>query len=386
MKKLLLNIVLIILSLPSFACTTAIISAKASSTGRPLLWKQRDTENEYNVLAHLKGTKYSFTALFNADDVSHKSAYAGANDHGFAIVNNMSYNLRPDSMGIATSAGELMTKALGACLSVDDFEKLLLSLEQPNHLSTNFGVIDAFGGAAYFEVWEYGCRRYDVSDSPDGYLYRTNFSMSGNEGTGIGYARYETAGYLLHKRTGKGISPEYLIDGVGRSFYNAITGENALYGKYMAMDNEYIPRTKTTSSIVIEGIGEGDSPDGSILWTVIGYAPCAYCVPVWVCAGDEMPLFVCSGVDGKAAANVLANDLKHRLHPLKFKNGELYLDARTLRKEILPVVRKFEKKEFELGRKLESDIRLNGFSAEKVKKHDAEANARFEQFRKYFFN
>ena len=119
---------------------------------------------------------------------------------------------------------------------------------------------------------------------------------------------------------------------------------------------------------------------------MIGYAPCAYCVPVWVCAGDEMPLFVCSGVDGKAAANVLANDLKHRLHPLKFKNGELYLDARTLRKEILPVVRKFEKKEFELGRKLESDIRLNGFSAEKVKKHDAEANARFEQFRKYFFN
>ena len=67
-------------------------------------------------MAHLKGTKYSFTALFNADDVSHKSAYAGANDHGFAIVNNMSYNLRPDSMGIATSAGELMTKALGACL------------------------------------------------------------------------------------------------------------------------------------------------------------------------------------------------------------------------------------------------------------------------------
>lgn len=386
MKKLLLNIIFIILSFPAFACTTAIISAKASSTGRPLLWKQRDTKNEYNVLAHLHGSRYSFTALFNANDVNHKSAYAGANDHGFAIVNNLSYNLRPDSMGIATSAGLVMTKALGSCLTVDDFERLLHSLEQPNHLSTNFGVIDAYGGAAYFEVWEYGCKRYDVADSPDGYLYRTNFSLSGNDGRGQGYARYETAGYLLDRRARKGISPEYLIDGIGRSFYNAITGEDALRGKDMVMDSEYIPRITTTSSIVIEGIGEGERQDGSILWTAIGYAPCSYCVPVWVAAGNEMPQLVCAGADGNAAANVLANDLKHRLHPLTFENGDLYLDARTLRKEILPLVRKFEKKEFELGRKFDSDMRSNGFSAEKLKKYDAEVNARFEQFRKFFVN
>lgn len=386
MRKLLFNIIFILLSLPSFACTTAIISAKASSTGRPLLWKQRDTENEYNVMAHLQGPKYSFTALFNADDTNRERAYAGANDHGFAIINNLSYNLRPDSMGIATSAGKVMKKALGTCLTVDDFERLLMSLEQPNHLSTNFGVIDAFGGAAYFEVWEYGCKRYDVSDSPDGFLYRTNFSLSGHEGMGTGYARYETEGYLLHKRAGKGISPEYLLDGIGRSFYNIITGDDALRGSGMVMDNEYIPRTKTTSSIVIEGVAEGVRQDAAILWTVIGYTPCAYCVPVWVSAGDEMPSFVCAGNDGKAPANVLANDLKHRLHPLTFKNGDLYMDAGTLKKKILPIVRKYENKEFKLGEKLESDMMSNGFSLEKIKKYNAEANERFEQFRECFVN
>ena len=48
---------------PSLACTTAIISAEASGTGRPLLWKHRDTDEYFNHIEHLKGEKYSYTAL-----------------------------------------------------------------------------------------------------------------------------------------------------------------------------------------------------------------------------------------------------------------------------------------------------------------------------------
>ena len=75
------------------ACTTAIVSADASASGRPLLWKQRDTDNPYNVLVHVRGGKYAYTAVFSASDKQRKRAFGGANEAGFAIMNNASYNL-----------------------------------------------------------------------------------------------------------------------------------------------------------------------------------------------------------------------------------------------------------------------------------------------------
>ena len=56
------------------ACTTAIVSAEASASGRPLLWKQRDTDNPHNVVAYVSGGKYAYTAVFNASDKNHRSA------------------------------------------------------------------------------------------------------------------------------------------------------------------------------------------------------------------------------------------------------------------------------------------------------------------------
>ena len=64
MKRLLLVIAALILSVDIWACTTAVVSAGASADGRPMLWKQRDAPDPYNVIAHIKGGKYAFTALF----------------------------------------------------------------------------------------------------------------------------------------------------------------------------------------------------------------------------------------------------------------------------------------------------------------------------------
>ena len=210
------------------ACTTAVISARASRSGRPLLWKQRDTPNESNHLAHFRGDRYAFTGLVDSDDCRMESVWCGANERGFAIVNNVSYNLRPDSLENKPYEGLVMKQALGTCATVDDFERLLRERPHPNGLETNYGVIDAEGGAAYFEVWDYGYTRYDADDAPEGYLFRTNFSLSGRPDEGRGYTRYATAGQLMAAQAAESFTPGWLVDSLGRSFRNAVLGTDLL--------------------------------------------------------------------------------------------------------------------------------------------------------------
>ncbi|MBR0028854.1 MAG: hypothetical protein IJP93_00910, partial [Bacteroidales bacterium] len=96
----------------ALACTTAIVSAGASASGRPMLWKQRDASDPYNRIVHIsEGVEIPYTALFPTRDSLCTLAYAGLNAAGFAIVNNLSYNLRPDSLGFDTKAGPLMARA-----------------------------------------------------------------------------------------------------------------------------------------------------------------------------------------------------------------------------------------------------------------------------------
>ena len=61
MKKALLLLIAIICSLSQGnACTSAVISGRATYDGRPLLWKHRDTDFLQNSVKYFKGEKYSF--------------------------------------------------------------------------------------------------------------------------------------------------------------------------------------------------------------------------------------------------------------------------------------------------------------------------------------
>ena len=86
-----------------------------------------------------------------------------------------------------------MAIALGKCRTVDDFACLLDTLPKPLGVEANFGVIDAYGNAAYFETDNWRYARFDVGD----YLIRTNYSDSGRKGEGYGYVRRLTAEHLL---------------------------------------------------------------------------------------------------------------------------------------------------------------------------------------------
>ena len=168
---------------PADACTSAVISGRATKSGRPLLWKHRDTGTEWNHIEYFKGEKYAFQALVNSKDESRKEAWAGANEKGFAIMNTASYNMKPDSLKyLPENEGITMKAALGVCATVDEFEEFIKNMPLPRALETNFGVIDAEGGAAYFEVWDYGYTKFDVNDvalAPNGYIIRSNYSFSG---------------------------------------------------------------------------------------------------------------------------------------------------------------------------------------------------------------
>lgn len=60
--------------------------------------------------------------------------------------------------------GELMYKALLECKNLSDFETFLDNYPRPVGVEANFGVIDAEGGAAYYEVNNTRWVKVDAND------------------------------------------------------------------------------------------------------------------------------------------------------------------------------------------------------------------------------
>ena len=156
MKKLFFAVIAIalLLSTDIIACTSAIITGKATSSGKPLLWKHRDTGELNNKVKFFKGEKYSFYALINSPDAMKQEAWTGTNEVGFSIMNTASYNLKNDDVPSdqMDKEGVVMYKALATCRTLEDFEKMLDKYKRPMGVEANFGVIVAECGAAYFDV------------------------------------------------------------------------------------------------------------------------------------------------------------------------------------------------------------------------------------------
>lgn len=296
MKQLYLLLLIVFSTIECLGCTSAIIGPKASGTGRPLLWKHRDTSNIDNKVEYVPSINgsYGYVALFNADDLKLEQAWMGMNEVGFAIMNTASYNIKDDNVPNSEmdKEGYVMTIALRSCKTIDDFQKLLNTLPRPMGVEANFGVIDATGNGAYFETNNTSFIRYDLKDAPDNVLVRTNYSHSGRKGEGYGYVREDNANYLLKPYIERGdVTPEVLTEIVSRSFYHDLKGRDyALCDDKYVVDQDFIPRYKSTATIVIEGmLPVADASTVSreiveneyIMWTGMGYPPCAEIIPVW---------------------------------------------------------------------------------------------------------
>ena len=361
------------------ACTSAVISGRATKSGRPLLWKHRDTGTEWNHIEHLQGKRFAFTGLVNSTDDERKEVWAGANERGFAIMNTASYNMKPDSLKyLPEREGEIMKQALGECASVAEFEEFLKNMPQPRALETNFGVIDAEGGAAYFEVWDYGYTKYDVNDTaqcPNGYIIRSNYSFSGAQDEGMGYIRYQNAEYLLHNAYATGaLSAEWIFSSASRSFYHAILGNDILKNPVQgtngwAIDQDFIPRKSSSASVVVEGVRKGDNPDATTIWSVLGYPPCGYAVASWVKAKNDIAEPVTAYDSGRSSLNRLAVALKREVFPITRGNGSRYMRMDVISRAI-EALHPYEVESMRAASKVRDRIAEEGFKIEFVREYN----------------
>ena len=288
---------LTLLSPEALPCTSAIVSARASASGRPMLWKNRDTSQEDNKVAYVPATpegELAYVALFNASDRNCREAWAGMNSAGFAIMNTASYNLKADAVPAKDmdKEGVLMTLALKHCHTIADFEQLLSTLPRPMGVEANFGVIDAAGAGAYFETDNYSFTRYDLADEPSGVIVRTNYSHSGRPGEGYGQIREQNALHLLRPYLGSpSLTPAVFTEELSCSFYHSLLGRDMMAEPAdWIIDQDFIPRDTTTASVVIEGVIPQQEPRADagldyVMWTALGYPPCAEVMPA-MCAPD----------------------------------------------------------------------------------------------------
>ena len=336
MKRLFLLACLLLAVVAVEACTSAIVSARLSATGRPLLWKNRDTGCQDNRVERYPAHNglLEFVALFDARDTRDTAAWMGFNERGFAIMNTASYNLNRDNVPESDMdrEGVVMRFALERCTTVDDFERVLQQLPKPLGVEANFGVIDAQGNGAYFETGNYKYVKFDLADAPEGILTRTNYSYSGAKDKGMGYVREKNEKSLLAPHiAAQDITPAVFTEELSRTFYNSLLGKDfTRSGDTWIVDQDFIPRRISTASVVIEGIVPGENPRLTTMWIALGYPPCAEVYAVWVGEDGVAPELTGTTPENHSVQCDKVNKRKEEVFPVVRGNGKQYLNLSKL--------------------------------------------------------
>ena len=326
MKKILqasLLFFLVWITSTSHACTTFLISGKYTSDGKSILFKNRDTKVLDNAIAFFNDGKYPYVALVDCNNEWQTMIWGGYNSVGFAIINSAAYNNNiGDSSKAIDLEGIVMKKALKYCKTLKDFENLLDTLKKPMGVDANFGVIDAYGGAAYYETGNFKYKKFDANDpsiAPNGYLVRTNYSVSGNPNYGHGYCRYNTANEYLEKAVkSKSLNIQDLFDNTSRSLTHSLTGTN-LCDK-MPKDStpdirffiDYIPRSSTSAAIMIIGASNEKQVSNMVMWSILGFPLTSVAIPIWLAGGRDLPAI--ASMKSNTHAPICDAALKMRSH------------------------------------------------------------------------
>ncbi|MFV0329555.1 MAG: hypothetical protein ACK5KL_07000 [Dysgonomonas sp.] len=339
-----LNFILLMLfavSMQISACTTAIISGKCTADGRPLLYKHRDTGALQNKLMTFTDGKYNYIGLVNSNDKAGKEVWGGYNSSGFAIMNSASYNLNDTEAGPEEREGIIMKQALQQCATLADFEKLLETLPKPLYVNANFGVIDANGGAAYYETGDYGFKKFDANDpsvAPMGYIVRTNFSFSGERARDKGLSRYQAAESLFYEASlSNNLTYRFLLQNVSRYLTHGLTGtnlyniipENTAKPVFVAF-RDYIPRYSTSSVIVVQGVKDKEPASLTSMWTILGSPLTTPAVPVWLNKDNIYPSVLFANETGNAKICNCSLELKKQLFPMTRGEGSDYINMAAL--------------------------------------------------------
>ncbi len=295
-------------SVSSVLCTSAVASGIVTVDGRPLLWKNRDTSRRDNEIVHFAATDgaFAFVAVCNAGQTS--AVWGGLNDHGFAVINTLTPDLR--SLGTRSAKGlangSLMKRALETCATVDEFEQLLLRTNEAGRRTiATFSVIDAQGGAATFETGPGAFVRFDAdsraaaSTLTRGLNIRSNFTYTAHDLApetvtaqsvraldGVGSKRrYDRAAELcLPLAAGSTLNVSALLGSVIRD-QQLDPEETPLLNT-----RDTLSRRTSVSAMVFHGAKPGEDPLTATMWVVLGEPALSVAVPVWVAAGGTSKL------------------------------------------------------------------------------------------------
>ncbi len=295
------------------ACTTAVISGKATRDGRPLLWKNRDRNFVHNQVVQISGGKYR--AIGVANEGNRQVIWMGVNEAGFCIENSVTNDLGVKGAK-GPGNGSFMSQALLNCATVEDFEALLAETNASGRSTkANYGVIDARGGAALFETGATSYQKFDANDpqvAPHGFVVRSNFSMTGQKfKQSVGpeelqelYSanRYLRAQDLLNERVGGELDLAYLLrhclrdlaDEQGCCIPGSVNQRDALLPEFIDTKHT-ISRTTTVSAAVFQGVLPDEDPRWTTMWVAIGDPKFSVVIPSWPTLPEIAPELQANG-------------------------------------------------------------------------------------------
>ncbi len=324
------------------ACTSVIVSGKITPDGRPMIFKHRDASTGMrNLPILIQGERYRYMGLVNARDLGKKNVWGGHNETGFAIINTAAYNLNGPEGADSNGDGALMKRALEICATLKDFESLLDTLPIPRDLNSNFGVMDAEGGCAYYETGNEHYVKFDANDpqvAPKGYLTRTNFGMTGAETLHKGAERYAAITTFMETAERNGnIRYDYLVTHISRHLTHGLTHIN-LYEVMPETGSEtqmypfldFIPRYTSTATLLIQGVRKGEPAAHTVCWMIAGYPLTTVAMPLAILPSGKIPAVLRPGENNCSWLCDRSLVLKERLFCVKESNGHNYINLSAL--------------------------------------------------------
>jgi hypothetical protein len=299
-------------------CTIGVFSGRATSDGRPILWKNRDVGDAVQKYCYFDPADdadrpaYSFIGNVYSSDTTR--VYMGVNEAGFAVMNSNSYNLG-DSLAEGINDGDLMSLALERCATLREFEEFLdLTAEKGRQDCWNIGALDASGNAALYECSNYDYVKFDANDRencPDGIILRATYGLSGSADNRVGKERYKRANRLVYDRINEApIDVEFILQTLARDLANPIadpyplpyTGsQNGQPRGAILSEMVTINRTISRSCMVLRGVKPGEDPSLATSFCMIGPPVISVAFPLWVRAanvpaplneGSEVPMYL----------------------------------------------------------------------------------------------
>lgn len=272
-----------------FACTSAVVAPHRSSEGVPLLWKHRDNSFSNTRIDHIIGGTYAYTAVVPNNNNYWRGVYAGINDVGLGVITTATKNLPSateeewESCTRQRVKSGLSRYALRECATIDEFEEMLRTTKRKRGFNSNLGIADATGAVAYFEVWDLGYRRYDVSERTEGFDVRTNFSHAREvKNKGASERRYNLIMNEMNNHRGR-FSPQDFI-GYSRSYSSVKMGNVLANNEQYICANHTVPRYSTVGAFVL--VCDRENPR---MLVMNGHSVSSVAVPVYVKAGCHIP-------------------------------------------------------------------------------------------------